>query len=240
MLFLCLLFVSQLLTAHDWQNVAPGVDYLDLKNQAPTPWSHIHVFRIDLNHNQLGIVMANELSQQHASVSEFAKHDNAIIAINAGFFDKDYRPLGLRISHQHEFSPMKHISWWGIFYIKNQKPHVVSLHQYKHALNTDFAVQSGPRLLIHGQIIPSLKPGLAERSSLGITANGQVIILVTNNAPMTTTTLANLMRAPPLLCNDALNLDGGSSSQLYANMGRFKRYVPGFSQVSDAIIVKPR
>lgn len=233
-----LLFTTQTLAA-DWRMLAPGIEYRDLNANLLIPWSHIHVFRIDLKKNKLDLVLANELSLHNASVDAFAHHSNALIAINGGFFDQNYHPLGLRISNQQQHSPLKHISWWGIFYMENKKPHLSSLNQYPKNKHVDFAVQSGPRLLINGRI-PSLKPGYAERSALGITHDGRLIILVTNHAPMTTTDLAQLLKSRPLYCKDALNLDGGSSSQLKANMGLFQINVHGFANVSDAIVVKAR
>jgi hypothetical protein len=43
-----------------------------------------------------------------------------------------------------------------------------------------------------------------------------------------------------LECTDALNLDGGSSTQLYANVRLFKINVPGINAITDAILVVPR
>ncbi len=54
---------------------------------------------------------------------------------------------------------------------------------------------------------------------------------------MSTTELAQLMKAEPLNCDNALNLDGGSSSQLHAHLNSFQLDVHGFSNVSDAVIV---
>ena len=225
--------------AGNWRELTPGIEYLDLGANLLTPWSHVHVFRIDLKDNRLDLVMANFLSQPHASVDEFAHYSKALLTINGGFFDQNHRPLGLRIGNQQQYSPLKRISWWGIFYIKDQRPYISGLPQFKNDQPIDFAVQSGPRLLINGHI-PSLKPGRAERSALGITADGRVIILVTDNMQITTTALAEIMQFPPLNCKDALNLDGGSSSQLHADMDSFQLNVHGFSNVSDAIVVKPR
>jgi uncharacterized protein YigE (DUF2233 family) len=183
--------------------------------------------------------MAKALSQPHASIDEFAHFSKALISINGGFFDRKYQPLGLRISNQKQQSPLKRISWWGIFYIKDQRPYLTRLSQYDTNQKVSFAVQSGPRLIINNRI-PSLKNGMAERSALGITPDEHVIILVTENNPLTTTTLAHLMQSSPINCTNALNLDGGSSSQLFAKMGYFSINVHGFSNISDAIIVKPK
>ena len=234
-----LLFCTSSTIAHNWRELAPGVEYIDLSEKLLTPWSHVHVFRISLKKNQMDIVLANVLSQQQASVDEIAHFSKALITINGGFFDHNYQPLGLRVSHQHQHSPLKRISWWGIFYIENQKPYLSNVQQFQNTKQLDFAIQSGPRLLINGHI-PHLKAGRDERSALGISNDDQVIILITDNAPLTTTAVAKLMKSPPLNCKEALNLDGGSSSQISANVGPFKLNVHGFSNISDAIIVKPR
>ena len=237
-LLLILLLSTSSYAMTDWQELTPGIEYIDLGTSILSPWSHIHTFKIDLEKHDLGLILASSFAKPYASAYQFARKSHAIIAINGGFFDKNSNPLGLRISNYHQFSPLKRISWWGIFYIKNQKAHLASLNSYKGNNNVNFAVQTGPRLLINGQI-PQLKAGIAERSAIGIAPDGKIIILVTENSPMTTTALAKLMKSWPINCKNALNLDGGSSSQIYAHINKFKLNVHGLSNVSDAIIVKP-
>jgi uncharacterized protein YigE (DUF2233 family) len=222
-----------------WQKIAPGVEYLDLNENNLINISHIHVFKIDLKFNKLNLTLANNLTNKQAIVSEFAAAANAIIALNGGFFDTKFQPLGLRIANHHKYNPIKYISWWGIFYIKNNKAKITTVNNFDQSSNIDFAVQSGPRLVINGNI-PSLKPGFAERSALGITKDGKIIVLVTKNTPITTTYLANLMKSKPLNCFNAINLDGGSSSQLYANFNNLKINSLGFSEISDAILIQKK
>ncbi|MFT4058395.1 MAG: phosphodiester glycosidase family protein [Legionella sp.] len=236
--FLASTLFSYCATASDnWQRLSPGIEYQDLAGGILAPWSHIYAFRIDLNKNKLAIVSAKSLALKNASADQFAEQSQALLSINGGFFDHNFNPLGLRINEKRMENPIKHISWWGIFYVKNNKAFISSMHRFHHSKDIDFAMQSGPRLLIKRKI-PSLKPGDADRSALGITADGKVIILVSTNAAMSTNKLARLMRTAPLSCTDAINLDGGSSSQLYAHMGSFLLNVHSFSNVSDAIIVK--
>lgn len=237
-LVIVFLFLSSATTASPWKKLAPGIEYRDIGANILTPWSHVHVFRIDLKHNQLDLMQASELDRKQASVDQFAHRSNALIAINGGFFDKNYLPLGLRIGHATQYSPIKQISWWGVFQIKNNQAAISSFSRFNNA-SPQFAIQSGPRLLINGKI-PPLKPGHAERTALGITQDGHVIILVTDHAPMTTTALAKFMKSSPLYCKNALNMDGGSSSQLYAHIGTFQLSAHGFSDVTDAIIVKSK
>lgn len=231
-----MLFFAHFAHADEWKEVSDGIHYLNLHENLLTPWSRIHVFKINLEKNHLHLVSARQLSQTHASVNDFSNLENALIAINAGFFDENYAPLGLRINNHKQYSKIKKISWWGIFYIKNNKPYITNIKNFDHSSKINFAIQSGPRLIINGKI-PSLKKGHAERSAMGINDKKEVILLVTENSPISTTTLAKTMKAYPINCQYAINLDGGSSTQLKANFDSLKLYIRGFSNVSDAIVV---
>jgi uncharacterized protein YigE (DUF2233 family) len=234
-LLILLITCFQFASAASWRELSPGIEYLDLEQYQVTPWSHIHAFKINIARYPLSLVMAKDLDSQYASAEEFAKHSQALIAINGGFFDSRARSLGLRISKKQIESPIKAISWWGIFYIKQQKPYLTTINDFS-LKGVDFAIQSGPRLLIDGDI-PSLKPGSAERSALCITENQRVIILVTDHTPLSTTALAQLLKKEPFNCFQALNLDGGSSSQLFAQIANFNLNVHGIAHISDAVVV---
>lgn len=239
LLLSCLILSFTSYSAGKWQDLTDGIEYQDLEGGILTPWSHIYAFRIDLNKNKLALVTAQNLAVKNASTDQFAQHSKALISVNGGFFDQQFKPLGLRITNKKIKNPLKSISWWGVFYVKDNKPYIANVKHFYPDEQIDFAIQSGPRLLIRGKI-PPLKQGVADRSALGITKDGKVIILVSTNAAMTTEELARLLKSPPLSCTDAINLDGGSSSQLYANINSFHLNVHGFSNVSDAIVVKKR
>lgn len=236
--FLCLFFISIHAEA-SWQKLAAGIEYQDLGGNLLTPWSHIYAFRVDLRENQFGLIKAQSLGLKNASSAQFAERSQALISINGGFFDHDFNPLGLRINEGKIENPIKSISWWGVFTIKNNKAKIFSLSQFNPSKKIDFAIQAGPRLLVNNRI-PPLKAGDADRTALGITADNRVIIVVTSNAAMSTSKLAYLLRSKPLSCVDAINLDGGSSSQLYAHLGSFLLNARGFSHVSDAVVVKSK
>jgi uncharacterized protein YigE (DUF2233 family) len=241
-IFLLVLFLSCTATAtqaFSWQKLAPGIFYTDLKTEQANPWGHVHTFRVNLHTNKMGVICAQQLTKRYATAKEFLRFTQSLIAINGGFFDPRYQPLGLRISDHKQLNPIKHISWWGVFYVKDNIAHIKSAKQFSPSPNIEFAVQSGPRLLVKGHL-SSLKPGSAERTALGISRNGDVIIIVTENAPMTLSELAKLMQSPFLACKNALNLDGGSSTQLSTLFASLRLNVLGFSSVSDAVTVTTR
>jgi uncharacterized protein YigE (DUF2233 family) len=222
---------------HAWKTVASGIEYQDLENLL-TPWSHVHVFRIDLLKNKLEFGRARDYELQQGFVNELIDKE-VKIAINGGFFDGKFNPLGLRIHQHKKLNPLKYISWWGVFYVKNGHAHVCRASEFSEDEDISFAIQSGPRLIVDGQI-PPLKPGRDERTALGITEAGKVIIVVTENTPLTTADLAQLMLRSPINAVDALNLDGGSSTQLFTDLPELHLDLHGFSMVADAVVVKPR
>jgi uncharacterized protein YigE (DUF2233 family) len=237
---LLIIYLNPLSLVFAWHTLSPGIDYLKLETHRLFPWSCIHAFKINLKKNKLSSMIAQELAVNSASIDKYRQHGQALIAINGGFFDENFKPIGLRINNHQQKSSLKKISWWDVFYIKKNKAYLATAEQFRDNNQTiggvDFAVQSGPRLLINGHV-PTLKPGRSMRSALGITNDNEVIILLTDHEPLSTTELANLMKKPPFECENALNLDGGSSSQLQAYIDLFKLDVHGFSNIADAIVV---
>lgn len=239
------LLLPLLVSAKDWQwqDVGPGVEYAVIQLPGQFPGGRVHAFRLDLSNVTLKLAFAKNLQQSYATAAEYAKYYHAWLAINGGFFTPGFEPLGLRINQGKREHELKNISWWGVFYVKHHRPQIASMHGFRTDPKINFAIQGGPRLVVNGQVV-RLKPGLAERTAIGITNKDQVILLVTDDMPMTLDELANFMAKPEshggLGCRYALNLDGGSSTQLYANLPSLQLSVVGLKAVADAILVFPQ
>jgi len=226
-----------------WQTLAKGLQYTQLTISPGFPNGSIHAFKFNLKNYRLDLDLTHNNQYPLLSVKSLVLEKKALLGINGGFFTPDLKPVGLRIKNHQVQSPIKNISWWGVFYIKNNKAYIVKKSHFKNQNSIKLAVQSGPRLIINGRI-PRLKPGLAHRSALCITKQGDVIILATQNLLISTKQLANIIRKPlpknGLGCYNALNLDGGNSTQLYANIGTFQLNIPSFVPVADALLVYPK
>ena len=224
-----------------WETLAPGIQYTKLPINKKS--DILHAFKINLKQNSLHLITAKQLNQASASVKKLSHYQQGLIAINGGFFSPNREPLGLRIDNGKILSQIRPISWWSVFYIKNNKPYLNRTNQYHTNHNISFAIQAGPRLVIKGKV-PSLKTGIDERSAICSTRDQQVIIAATENSTISTTDLAKVLAASEenngLNCYNALNLDGGSSTQLYARIGDFSLNVPNFNTVTDAIVVTKR
>lgn len=218
-----------------WQPLAPGVTYTTLTLNP----GKLHAFKIDLAQNDLTLLSPEKPSD----VKTMTQKSHTLLTINGGFFSPTGKPLGLRMSDGKTLSPLKHTSWWGIFYIENSVPNLSNLSDFKSSDAIQFAVQAGPRLLIN-KTIPQLKMGTDNRTALGYNSDGNVIIVVSENAQLTTKQLAKLLRRSEkhggLGCVYALNMDGGSSSQIYAHMGKFVLDIPNYRAIADGIAVIPK
>ncbi len=232
-----------LAAATHWQTVAPGLSYTQI-NLPLDEGNHgtLYAFEFSPKRYTLSLSRAMDLGRSGSDVVDLAEQANALIAVNGGFFSPASAPLGLRVRQGQLLNAIKPISWWGVFRIEKGKPYISTWQDFKLTKEVSFATQSGPRLLIQGQI-PSLKPGNADRSALCITAKGDIVMLATANASLSLYQLASLMRDTPhqggLGCVDALNLDGGTSTQMYAKVGDIDVNVPNFKSLVDAVVVVP-
>lgn len=89
-LFVSLLFLAATSAVADWTSVADGVDYQNFKQGTMS----VHVARVDLTSDAIRIIATPE-SQRRLRVSEFAKKNHALVAINGDYFTKEFQPIGL-------------------------------------------------------------------------------------------------------------------------------------------------
>jgi exopolysaccharide biosynthesis protein len=145
---------------------------------------------------------------------EIARRPGILAVINAGYFDAGGRPLGLVAADGVLISPVARRGW-GTFVIRSG---VASVHSAESSpRKVDQGVQAGPRLVVGGRAATLRSPVLARRSFVGIDRADRVV-LGCAQAPTTLQALAHLLARPeadggPDLV-DALNLDGGSSTQM--------------------------
>lgn len=228
-------FASGVSAATQWQKVAPGIDYTSIANPTLHSFGFIHCFKINLKNNVIQSAFAKDDLFPAETVKWLAKRNNALIAVNGGFFTSSWNPIGLRIQNFQQRNPLQPTSWWPIFYLKKNTPYIVDEKNYQKDSAISFAIQGGPRLLRNG-LIPSLKPGKAERTALGITPQNEVIIAATENWPLSTEQLAHVFKEK-LNCPQAMNLDGGSSTQMYANVGKVHIDVASLALITDIVYI---
>ena len=149
-----------------------------------------------------------------------------LFATNAGMFDSNLKPVGLYVEQGRELVHANtksgrgnfHMKPNGVFYISADRAVVAETQAFlKQRPQADLATQSGPMLVMDGRLHPRFNRGstsLKLRSGVGVRADGKVIFAISQEA-VSFDSFARLFRDGQS-CPNALFLDGGSVSSLYA------------------------
>ena len=168
---------------------------------------------------------------------DWNKRLGAVAAINGGYFDNNSHAIGLRIAQGKRTNPFYARANWGVFAIRDDKAFIAHTRDYKGSPRTREALQCGPRLVVDGRVT-DLKQQWARRSGVGVDVNGKVIIAVSDGALSFDDWAAMWADKNALGCRDALNLDGGPSTQMSVISAKHPVEVRGGWPVPDAILVR--
>jgi len=224
--------VPSLVYANSWKELAPGLHHKILTINYDNTSAQLSALKVNLKQIDLRPIY----DTKRKTVREIANESKAIAVINANFFDEEGKVLGLvKIANQTKH-PKKKISWWSVLCINKSRASIV--HSSKHYDGQCYhALQAGPRLVVNGSI-PKLKEESSQKSAIGLISSNEAVI-VTSRRPLPIKILAETFKKPEsdggLGCRDALNFDGGSSSQFYVNAGEFMLNIPNFTKVPAAL-----
>lgn len=224
-----------------WNQLAPGLSYTTFAFSADDGLTStmLHAFLIDPQKFRIDVVTAKD-EREGSTAEEMARRAKAMIVINGGFFTPEHISIGLLIKDGRQLSPIHKTSWWSVFAMAGDLPAIFAPKAIGDASSYRMALQAGPRLVIDGSI-PKLKESVAARSAVGVTPEKRVVIAITQGPGISMNELARRMKAPQLSgglgCPNAMALDGGSSSQLYAKIKKFQLSVPNISRVTNGLAV---
>lgn len=151
-------------------------------------------------------------------------------AMNGGMYQDDLSPVGLfvedgdmlRETNTKSVSVRPEPNFYkkpnGVFYVADGRQGVMTTDAYlKAAPKARFATQSGPMLVIDGQIHPAFIPGSTDRKrrdGVGVSPSGETLFAISAGA-VNFDGFARFFR-DRLGCPNALFLDGGTAPGLYA------------------------
>lgn len=154
---------------------------------------------------------------QFTSASEAASTvKGSLAAINGGFFTPDGQPIGLVITNGEARGSFNSSSFLGTGILDAQN---LTLSSRKNYTKSSELLQSGPRLLWPGQPLTGLSVKNSRPRSLLIW-DGKNHFGIVHASSATLQGLSNNLKAQPLPdfhITHALNLDGGTSSDLWAS-----------------------
>lgn len=209
--------------------------------------SDITLMRVDPTLFSFRLAEAKDASVQRTDIQTLVKRTGGIAGINTNFFDESGNPLGLvvRDAEQEQKIQTGGNLLTGVFYVANDKPAIAHRNVYSPD-GVTLAFQAGPRLIDNGEPL-KLSPfdGPTRRSGIAVTNDGYVILYATvvRFPGATLEQIQEMLLRPELKVRDALNLDGGGSSQFYVRqVGSLSEeiFLTGGDLIPVGLVIKPK
>ena len=176
---------------------------------------------VDLKKKDLKLHWKGDTNQNFKSIQNLKlwiekKNKKLEFAMNGGMYKKDNSPEGLYIENGKVLMPLNtangngnfYLKPNGVFYISSKNiPAIITTEKFKNS-NIKYATQSGPMLVIDGQIHAAFKQGstnLNIRNGVGILEDGKVVFAMSKEE-INFYDFANYFKK--LGCKNALYLDG--------------------------------
>lgn len=155
-------------------------------------------YELDMSRQQFKLYWKDDKQQIFKSILSLknwldAKKEQLLFAMNAGMYKEDNSPLGLYIENYKTITKLNTRSATGNFYLKpngvfyvtgDGKAFICKTTSFKADKNIKYATQSGPMLLIDGNIHPSFTKGSINiniRNGVGILPNGNALFAMSKS-----------------------------------------------------------
>lgn len=182
----------------------------------------IVVYTVDPKTQDIQLYWKNDKGENLKSIQNLkayveSKNMTLVFAMNGGMFKKDLSPQGLFIQNKKTLTPLDTANGNGNFYLKpngvfyittDNTPFVCKSVDFKNKGNIKYATQSGPMLVIDGQIHSAFKQGstnLNIRNGVGILPGNKVVFAISKKE-INFYDFAKFFQ--DLGCKNALYLDG--------------------------------
>ena len=179
------------------------------------------------------------------SLGAVLKREKCVCGVNGGYFDTQFKPIGLRVVDGTTFSPVRRARLiTGILLQSDRVIDVMRVGEFSRTKKVIAAVQSGPFLVEGNKRIRGLNDSqLARRTLAGIATNDRAFLGVCSDVSLAE--LANVLATAPIIADAkirrAMNLDGGSSSAFwFASEDGSAFSISGRKPVRDVVGVVPK
>jgi len=179
------------------------------------------------------------------SLSTMMKRQKYVCGVNGGYFDREFKPIGLRVTDGQTFSPLRRARLvTGILLQSDRGIDVARVSEFSRTKKIIAAIQAGPFLVEGSKRIRGLNNSqVARRTFAGIGTNDRAFLGVCSDVSLSE--LANILATAPIAADSkirrAMNLDGGSSSAFwFAREDGSAFSIPGQKPVRDFVGIMPK
>lgn len=233
----------QILATQNLGSPADGVEVLETQLERKNPEGHARLVAIVFNTRSHTIRVVDSPKPGETRLASLSESRQAIAGVNGGYFEPDFTPVGLVISEgktRQKFKKAKILSGivatspkgtLSIFRSARFDPNPGAYRE---------AIQCGPMLVENSTPVPGLNTEkIARRTAVATGPANQAALLYLTS--VTLADAAQILTLPKILGSwhpvTALNLDGGSSSTLWA---RNTISLPEIKRVRNFLEITPK
>jgi len=183
-------------------------------------------------------------NEPRVDLEEAMSRGNFLAAVNGGYFDPDYKPIGLLVVDGAVIAPLQKARLLsGVFSASAKKVQISRVAEFSMAQKPDAAVECGPMVVDLGKAVRGLESTRAARRTFAAVGAGDKAALGFCS-DVTLADLSNILAtvlAPDFKIQRALNLDGGSSSAFWFKRAKGSAFsIAEQKPVRDFVAIVPR
>ena len=183
-------------------------------------------------------------TEPRADLDEVMLREKCLAGVNGGYFDPDYRPIGVLIVDGRTIAPLQRARLLtGVLSALAGKVQIERVGEFSRQQRADAAIECGPMIVDLGKPVRGLESTrVARRTFAAVGAGDKAALGFCSD--VTLTDLSNILSTtltPDFKIQRALNLDGGSSSAFWfkrANGSAFS--IAEQKPVRDFVAIVPR
>ena len=188
--------------------------------------------------------IVDQPTEPRQDLDEAMQSGNFLAAVNGGYFDPEYRPIGLLIVDGAIIAPLlKARLLTGVLSAFGKKVQIARISEFSWTQKPEAALECGPMVVDLGKSVRGLESTKAARRTFVAVGSGDKAALGFCS-DVTLADLSNILAVvviPEFKIQRALNLDGGSSSAFWfkrANGSTFS--ISEQKTVRDFVAIVPR
>ncbi|MFN8391834.1 MAG: phosphodiester glycosidase family protein [Bdellovibrionota bacterium] len=234
----------------EWRAIEHGFWFgkYELGSPSAVIRSEVYLFKFDPRSFNVVAALATEPAGPDlppgSDLRTFVRQVGGVAGINANFFDEKGQPLGLLIldsQTRHKLQRGGRVLT-GVFSVRNGHFSIEHRDHFKPE-GVSLAIQAGPRLIDSGSAVQINADETSRRSGIALTKQNEIILYATvlRFPGASLKDIQQMLLDPALGVVDALNLDGGGSSQLFVESFadlQGETFITGGDPVPVGLVVK--
>jgi uncharacterized protein YigE (DUF2233 family) len=187
--------------------------------------------------------IVDQSSEPRSDLEDVMARGNFLAGVNGGYFDPEYRPIGLLIVDGKLTAPLQKARLLsGVLSSTGKKVQISRVSEFSLNQKPDTAVECGPMIVDLGKSVRGLESTKAARRTFAAVGGDKAALGFCSD--VTLADLSNILAIvtiPDFKIQRALNLDGGSSSAFWFKRTNGRAFsIAELKSVRDFVAVVPR